>query len=705
MKLSRIILQAIFIVAFVSIILTFFVSILFQYESFQDDKVYLQKEYIELKKEEIKREVLKVHKYIEYSRSLIEEKTKQELKNRVTQAHTIAYSLYEENKDKIPKDELQYLIVTALKNISYEDKRAYFFINSNSGQAILFNKQSKLNKNQNVWNLQDSKGEYIIQRQSHVAKNNDEGYLTNYFIKPDLTDNVQYPKLSFVKNFSPYDWHIGMGAYMDDMEHQVKEDILSWIASLRFGVDGYIFVNSTQRKALVFDGKKLEKPKYYSNDTLFEKQLNAINNKEGDYFFYKFKKLRSNKAFPKLAFVKEYKNWGWIIGSGVYIDEIENEITRKENILLNSMFDKMNVIFLFIFVLAISIYFISKRISTYINTNIFHLIKSFNDASRSNKEMNTKKLTYKEFETLARSLNKTLKARTRAEERLKRYIEIINENVITSSTNVSGIITEVSDAFCDISGYSQAELIGKSHSIVRHEDMPTEFYEEMWKSLRAGMPWEGEIKNKKKTGESYWVDTVIKPKYEKGKLVGYTAIRQDITDKKRVEYLSITDELTQLYNRRFFNETIENELNRAKRENQFISFMMMDVDYFKHYNDTYGHQAGDHVLKEVAKVLIEHTKRASDFAFRLGGEEFGIICTLRDKNESQALAQLIREDIERLKIKHETSEVSDYLTISIGLVSNKAMEIKSSDSFYKKADEALYKAKNSGRNRVYLEDN
>ncbi|WP_428028566.1 diguanylate cyclase, partial [Arcobacter sp.] len=217
-----------------------------------------------------------------------------------------------------------------------------------------------------------------------------------------------------------------------------------------------------------------------------------------------------------------------------------------------------------------------------------------------------------------------------------------------------------------------------------------------------GIKWEGELKNLKKNGEVYWVHIAIHPNYQKGKLVGYTAIRQDITDKKRVEYLSITDELTQTYNRRYFNTKIEEEINRAKRNNYYLGFIMLDIDHFKLYNDTYGHHAGDLALQKVATILKKHTSRASDFAFRLGGEEFGILFSYKNENESLEYANLIKNEIFELKIEHTTSTVVPHITASLGLVVKKGQDIKNVQTIYKLADEALYNAKASGRNKVFV---
>jgi len=701
MNLSKLILKAIFFTALFSALFAFAINIFFEYVNFQKEKIHIKEEFLSLKKVEIKREVLKAYNYIDYRQRNIEKKIKNELITKVNLAYNIALSIYDENKDLKSNDEIKYLIVTALKNINYGD-RGYYFINSNNGKAILFNKKSKLNENSNIWNLQDVKGSYIIQNQSKIALSKKEGFLTNYFVKPDLTDKTQYPKLTYVKNFEPFNWHIGMGEYIDDMENEIKNDILTYISTIRYGKDGYIFVNSLDKKALVFDGKKLEKPKNYPNDALFEQQLEAVKNSYGNYFFYKFKKLNTQQEFPKMAYVIQYDKWKWIIGSGIYIDEIDSELIKKEKIIKKMLITQTNTLIAIIFFMSLMIFYISRKISSYIDLNILNLVNSFENASKNLKEINTEKLTFKEFKSLAQNLNITLNQRNIAETKIKDYLEIINKNVIISSTDTKGIITEVNDAFSDISGYTKEELLGKSHNIVRHKDMPKEVYKDMWSSLKHNLTWSGELKNMKKNGATYWVKTTIFPKFLDNELIGYTAIRHDITDKKRVEYLSITDELTQLYNRRYFNTKIEEEINRAKRGNYYLSFLMLDIDYFKNYNDTYGHQEGDIVLQKIAKVLLKNTNRASDYAFRLGGEEFGIIFSTENEKESLLYANIIKSDIELLYLEHIDSKISKYVTASIGLVVKRGSEIKNTNELYKLADKALYKAKENGRNAISI---
>ena len=173
---------------------------------------------------------------------------------------------------------------------------------------------------------------------------------------------------------------------------------------------------------------------------------------------------------------------------------------------------------------------------------------------------------------------------------------------------------------------------------------------------------------------------------------------------KKLQNASYTDSLTNLFNRRYFNIVFEREINRAKREKKQVTFMMIDVDYFKQYNDTYGHLQGDEALKVVAKVLSSILKRAGDFVFRLGGEEFGALIIDTDSTESQRLANTICQALKDSQIPHSNSKVNEYLTLSIGLASCIADETLVEEDLIKKADTMLYEAKESGRDRYVFSE-
>lgn len=283
---------------------------------------------------------------------------------------------------------------------------------------------------------------------------------------------------------------------------------------------------------------------------------------------------------------------------------------------------------------------------------------------------------------------------------IKAFNNLIDKNIITSSTNIKGNIVSVSEAFCEISGYTKEELLGQNHNILKHPDMSDSIYKELWETISKGKIWKGEIKNLKKDGNFYWVKAIIEPNFSKeGKIIGYSAIRYDITDKKLIEIISITDGLTNIYNRRYFDEHFPKIINSAKRKNELVSFLFMDIDHFKQYNDNYGHQKGDEVLIEFAKCLKDSLHRSSDIAFRLGGEEFAIVYLSETKGKAIKFANNIKNNIENLRITHEFNSASPYITASMGLICKNADDIIV-DEVYKEADNLLYEAKRSGRNQI-----
>ena len=188
----------------------------------------------------------------------------------------------------------------------------------------------------------------------------------------------------------------------------------------------------------------------------------------------------------------------------------------------------------------------------------------------------------------------------------------------------------------------------------------------------------------------------------------YVITFTDITElehyKEMLENQAITDAMTSLYNRRYFNKIILREISRAKRDEKKLVFMMLDVDFFKQYNDFYGHLDGDEALIKVAKTMQQCFNRGSDFCFRLGGEEFGVIFAYESLDATLSQAQQLRKSIEELHIEHSKNSVSSYLTVSIGVAVVDGSI--SAESLYSLADHELYKAKNSGRNRVsfYMQD-
>jgi diguanylate cyclase (GGDEF)-like protein/PAS domain S-box-containing protein len=198
-----------------------------------------------------------------------------------------------------------------------------------------------------------------------------------------------------------------------------------------------------------------------------------------------------------------------------------------------------------------------------------------------------------------------------------------------------------------------------------------------------------------------------------GEVIGMVARFRDITERKyaentlkeaneRLERLSASDGLTGVANRRCFDQTIQREWTRLQRTKDFLSLIMCDVDFFKLFNDTYGHQGGDDCLKSVAKALQETALRGGDCVARYGGEEFAVIMTATDEKSAVHVAEKIRQAVEKMAIAHSKSSVAPCVTLSLGVATLVPDDQGTPELLIKCADKALYLAKSSGRNRFMV---
>lgn len=292
--------------------------------------------------------------------------------------------------------------------------------------------------------------------------------------------------------------------------------------------------------------------------------------------------------------------------------------------------------------------------------------------------------------------SKLQKALWNSNKELKRFTDILDKYVISVTTKTNSVITTVSSTFERVSGYTKEELYGKKINIIRHPDTLNEIHQELWNTIENGNEWHGELKNRDKNGEDYWVqESIIPIKNEKEETISYISVAIDITAKKELERISTIDKLTGVFNRRHLDQCIQHEVEKALRYHRPLSLLMIDIDHFKTVNDTYGHQIGDYALSAVSKILSEHI-RSSDILGRFGGEEFVILSPEANKEEAYELGEKLRREI-----AISPFDTIGNLTISIGV--SELKEDMSNEELLYKADIALYKAKNGGRNQVVSE--
>ncbi|MDA7816872.1 sensor domain-containing diguanylate cyclase [Sulfurimonas sp.] len=264
-------------------------------------------------------------------------------------------------------------------------------------------------------------------------------------------------------------------------------------------------------------------------------------------------------------------------------------------------------------------------------------------------------------------------------------------------TDIHGIMTYVNRAIINRSGYSREELIGKNSSIFSSGKHDREFYKNLWDTIMSGNVFQTNIINKKKNGELYHESMTISPILNKrGDITNFISTSKDITEQVELESklrkLATLDSLTGIYNRYKVNEAIEEEISRSNRYNSSFSLLMFDIDFFKKVNDNYGHDVGDNVLIELAKLVSTEIREGDKFG-RWGGEEFMIVLPQIDEAGLLSFSEKLREKI----YQHEFADISK-MSVSIGITTFENEDVK--EALIKRVDNALYAAKDKGRNCV-----
>ncbi len=407
-----------------------------------------------------------------------------------------------------------------------------------------------------------------------------------------------------------------------------------------------------------------------------------------------------------------------VLGISMYIYEMDWLVVVEEDVgkafagikYLRDFVILMKVVTICLFVI------LAVHVSKDFSVPIKRLLEGTRRLSKGNSDYRVNIQSKDEIGELASSFNMmvdSIQERTEVISETKDYLENILQNTydVVITTDESANIVEFNMSAEQILGYKREEVIGGS---VERFYLNRNEVEELMKRIKS----EGVVKNyetKLKSKQGKIIDMIItmsQLKDNSGNFIGMICVGKDIIEKKKLESelkgkdielerLSITDNLTGLYNRRYLYTELEREMDRARRQNYPLSMILFDIDKFKRYNDTYGHQEGDDVLKKVGKLLPEHIRHNVDSGYRYGGEEFVVVMPQADKETALDIAERIRMAFEDCNFNLKTSSgksTKKRLTVSIGIE-----ELKTgfdTKQFIANADAAMYQSKRLGGNAI-----
>jgi len=355
----------------VVVFITFMTSIRVQENRIrtQNEITTLREGFIAQQKTLIKSQVDQVIQHINYEQRNAEESLKADIQHRIYEAYGIANKIYSENKDKSEADVTK-LITDALRTIRFNEGRGYFFIYKTTGMTVM---HPVLPQNEGVskYDLKDIRGNYIVREMGELVKSNGEAFYRWWFVKPQ-NKTQEFEKIGFGKYFEPYDWFIGTGEYIVDVENDIKKRLLTNINDIRFGSNGYIFI-------VDFDGQSLShiRKEYLYTDRLQEQDSNGkfyikdiiqLAKEGGGYLEYisPFMPSTGNES-KKISYISSAEYWRWAVGSGVYVSEIEGFLDERERLSNKQNKEELLKIialsFLVTVVLLYLSFFVSRRIS------------------------------------------------------------------------------------------------------------------------------------------------------------------------------------------------------------------------------------------------------------------------------------------------------------------------------------------------------
>ncbi len=446
---------------------------------FRSESRKIRDEYLEARKSLVKNEVRKVIDYVEYMRSLREKRLKDSIRARVYEADIIARSIYERNRRTRPNAEIGVMIKNSLRSIRFNDGRGYYFATNLKGIEELFADHPEM-EGRDLIDLRDTKGKYIIREMIDIAKTSGEGFCAYSWTKPGKQGS-DYPKIAYVKKFEPLNWFIGTGEYLDNVESDIKAEILDRIAKIRFGDDGYIFVvtfdgvtlmNDTQRSLI---GKNIWDMTDPNGVKVIQEERRAAEKPGGDFISYSWEKPTTGIKAPKISFVQGVREWQWMIGAGVYVDEIEQVIAVRKAELLRRVWNdlfKTGAIMLSLIALFI---LIARHYSGIMRKSFDTFISFFESAATKSLLVDPNAMHFTEFKSMAVSANGMIEERKKAEfavreseTRYRRLFEQSQDAVIIH--DFDGTISDVNISACRMLDYDKKTLL----SMTMRDLVPTD---------------------------------------------------------------------------------------------------------------------------------------------------------------------------------------------------------------------------------------
>jgi len=516
----------------------------------------MRADYVEKQQKRIKFEVDRVAKLIDYEVDKHHSSAQNISRQRVHEAYAIAKNIYEQNKDRKASEDIQQIIIDALRPVRFDNGDGYYFIATFDGLAKLVADSPEI-ENTNLLHLRDSRGEFFAKDLVHIAQSHGEGFSSYFWSKPNSEAN-NHQKISYVKHFEPYDWIIGTGTYLSAVEESMQDIITHYVTANRFGPNdrGYVFINELlnieggKEFARVYanpnrpkdTGKTLSDDFKDAKGKMFRKEFLQGLREHGECFVhYWYRKIDNPSPSPKTSFFKLAGDSRFIVAAGLYTDDIENKIAAMQEILHKRLILGLlvvTVIFLLVYLLTIFIFhLLSKRLES----DFLHFVDFFKKAAQSSELIDKDSLRFVEFDQLANYANQMLTDKISIEQeldqqkkRLLTTLHSIADGVV--ATDTEGNIQLLNKVAEQLSGWSHEKAQGRNVSdVLDIESSEQEDTLNRANSLSAKLNKES-FTLTSRSGREYKVTMSSAPIYtEEQEVIGNVVVFRDETEKLKTE--------------------------------------------------------------------------------------------------------------------------------------------------------------------------
>ncbi len=623
-KLSKIrkdsfIIQIVLNVALLSLIslaILVFISAKNRYDNFQLDKQQIRHNILSSKMDLIQNQTLTARRYIQYAKEKYHQDIIDQLKENVETDFRFIRYLHLSNPSK-SEGEILKMIHRAYKQ-DQEEKRN-FFVNTLNGKSII-NISNPSSEGKELLALTDYRGNRVVQNEISSLENSGDTLLTYQLEAGDTT--LFSRKTTYIKKYEPLNIYLGEAIYLEDHLEKVKSKIIELLANIRFGKEGYIFLNTKDGYGLIKDGEIIDDPVNMWNLTdpngvkVMQEEYRASNTPGGDFIYYSWRKLHSDEIEKKVSFVAGVDEFNWMLGAGTYLDEINDKINDREEALRADLYEDIFLFGTIMLIVLLSGFFMLRYFVRTEQAQVNLFIDYFKKTGDSFEVLDIRKFRYSEFMRMAESLNRMVKERKKiADERetdrlLLRYmIDAIPDAIAYKDMRLKYL--GCNKAFENIFGISRDSLVNKSAKEIFPEKVVEELRQTENKLFETREPVRKEIWMTNAKGEYVLFDLVKSFYYDNsGNMLGMISVARDMTQNEKqkkhlqeaLEKASQSDQLKSAFLTNISHE-IRTPVNAIRGFSSVIREDEMNVEEIAE-NLTQISSASEQLLKIIENVLF-----------------------------------------------------------------------------------------------------